>query len=77
MLDLEQNAVILELNRARVLLVSDIVGRQAVISIGCAAENIVQGGQYFGLEVEVDYLEKERARVLFLQPGEQNEFVNR
>jgi hypothetical protein len=40
-IDQEQNRIKVFLDRSRVLPESDVVGRQAIISIGCAIENIV------------------------------------
>ncbi len=43
------------LDRHLVLLESDPTGRQAVISIGCAIENIVRAGEVCGLESTIKY----------------------
>lgn len=41
------------LNRKKILPASDVIGRQSVISVGCAVGNIIVGAEYFGLNAKI------------------------
>src|ERR1051326_3466942 len=44
--------LVLYLDKKLVLSVSDINGRQAVVSLGCALENIIVAAAYYGLKTQ-------------------------
>lgn len=46
-------AIQININPAGILPVSDVVGRQATISVGCAIENIIMAAEAYGLQFEV------------------------
>lgn len=58
------------LNRKFVLPASDVDGRQATVSIGCATENIISGALYYGYVGIVEFLTYDKTKV---KPDSQNE----
>ncbi len=56
-------AITLYLDREFVLPASDVDGRQAVVSIGCAVENLICGANYLGLEPDIKFLTDNREEV--------------
>ena len=47
---LPENIIDISLDKTGILPVSDKTGRQAYISIGCAAENLLLAAEYYGLK---------------------------
>jgi nitroreductase len=58
------------LNRKFILPASDVDGRQATISIGCAAENIMSGALYYGYFGIVEFLTDDKTKI---KPSPQSE----
>lgn len=52
---LPENIIDISLDKNGILPVSDKNSRQAHISIGCAAENLILAAKYYGLEPKVEY----------------------
>src|SRR3989344_2223622 len=60
----EANKIIsVYLDREFVLSASDIDGRQAVVSIGCAVENLICGAKYLGMEPTIKLLTSDKEKV--------------
>ncbi|TSC83751.1 MAG: Uncharacterized protein G01um101413_891 [Parcubacteria group bacterium Gr01-1014_13] len=60
----EANKIIsVYLDREFVLSASDIDGRQAVVSIGCAVENLICGAKYLGMEPTIKLLTSDKKKV--------------
>lgn len=72
------STITIYLNRKFILPASDIEGRQATISIGCAIENIETGARYYGYQIEVRYLcdDKTKAKPIAAKGSELTEMVN-
>jgi hypothetical protein len=55
------------IDRHAILPESDVVGRQTIISVGCAIENLDAGARAFGLSPKIDYCERKNEDVFPLQ----------
>lgn len=62
-IDENSKTITIYLDRQFVLPASDVDGRQAVVSIGCAAENLVLGAKYLGLEPDIKFLTLDKEKV--------------
>lgn len=54
-LDPDLNQIIIYLDKSRVLPASDVVGRQACISLGCAIGNLKTVSEYYGIFSSIKY----------------------
>lgn len=63
-------AITIYLDRQFVLPASDVDGRQAVVSMGCATENLICGARYLGLEPAINFLTSNKEKV---KPFSENE----
>ncbi len=63
-LDANSNIIDIYIDRNFVLPASDIVGRQAIISIGCAIENMVVGASYLHAVPKLEIFEQKKSAVL-------------
>lgn len=54
-IDSTANTIMIYLDRKFILPASDVAGRQATISIGCAVENIDIGAQYYGYKTQINF----------------------
>ncbi len=57
------NSITLYLDREFVLPASDVAGRQAVVSMGCATENLICGANYLGLAPKINILTFDQEKV--------------
>lgn len=72
----ELNAINIYLDRSRVLPVSDVKGRQAVTSVGCAVANIINTSRYFGIEPAISFNDIQAENVTSMVSGNpDNRFV--
>ncbi len=55
-LNTDERAIDVHIDKSRVLPASDVKGRQATISIGCAIANLTTASQYFGLQPNIEYM---------------------
>lgn len=55
LIDTKKNSIKITLDRDYVLPVSDPVGRQSFISLGCAFENLIMAAKYYGLNYLTEY----------------------
>ena len=63
-------SITIYLNKDFILPASDVDGRQATISIGCATENIISGALYYGYLGTVEFLTDDKTKI---KPSAQNE----
>lgn len=63
-IDRDNSVIEIYLDRKFVLSVSDVAGRQAVISLGCAVENMVIGASYLNAEPKIHVLSVKNKIVL-------------
>lgn len=63
LVDKNHNGITIYLDRKFILPASDVDGRQAVISLGCAAENIIIGAQYYGYNTNIEFLTTDNEKV--------------
>ncbi|PIT87918.1 MAG: hypothetical protein COU31_00330 [Candidatus Magasanikbacteria bacterium CG10_big_fil_rev_8_21_14_0_10_40_10] len=73
-IDSKEPSITIHLNRQSVLCASDVAGRQAIISIGCALEYILLLSKYYGYKTSFELLASDKEKVKTWQEG-QNIFV--
>ncbi len=69
-IDEENLNITIYLNKNFVLPASDVDGRQAIISIGCATENILSGALYYGHLGNIEFLTDDKTKI---KPNAQND----
>ncbi len=70
-IDKETFGITVYLNREFVLPASDVEGRQAIVSLGCAIENIIIGARYYGYAANTKFLTNDKIKIKPLLEGEQ------
>ena len=71
---ISENSVSIQIERERILRVSDPENRYLYIGLGCALENLLTAADYYGFTTDVEYLPPEEsvtaAKIIFHESGD-------